>query len=102
MRIVLASVLAASVVSVAVAAPRVRRVTGTVERVIHAQGPCGGGVAITREQMQEWQAKAQRFPLAKATFTLFAGDKHVGKPVMRFKTDRAGRLTSACRRACSA
>ena len=57
MRIALASTLVATVASVAMAAPRVRRVTGTVERVIHAQGPCRGGVAITGEEMQEWQAK---------------------------------------------
>lgn len=92
MRIALALIVAATVASVAVAAPRVRRVTGTAERVIHAQGPCGGGVAITREAMAEWQAKSQRIPLLKATFTVFAGDKHVGKPVARFKTDRSGRF----------
>jgi hypothetical protein len=92
MRIVLALTLAASVVSVAAAAPRVRRVTGTVERAIHAQGPCYGGVAVSQDQMQEWEAKTQRFPLAKTTFTVFAGDSHVGKPVTRFKTDRVGRF----------
>ena len=92
MRIGLALTLAASVVSVAAAAPRGRRVTGTAERAIHAQGPCRGGVAVTREEMQEWEAKTQRFPLAKTTFTVFAGDRHVGKPVTRFKTDRAGRF----------
>jgi hypothetical protein len=93
MRIVLASMLAASVLSVAAAdAPPVRRVTGTVERVIHAQGPCRGGVAVTREEMEEVEAKAQRFAIARATFTVFAGRRHVGKPVTRFKTDRAGRF----------
>jgi hypothetical protein len=88
----LAATAVAMAAAVAVAAPRVQRVTGTVERVIHAQGPCRGGVAITREEMAEWQAKTQRFPLAKAIFTVFAGDQHVGKPVTRFKTDRAGRF----------
>ena len=88
----LALTLAATVASVAIAAPRLRRVTGTAERLIHAQGPCGGGAAITREAMAEWQAKSQHIPLLKATFTVFAGDKHVGKPVTRFKTDRAGRF----------
>ena len=68
----------------------VRRVTGTVERVIHAQGPCHGGIAVTDEEMQEWEAKTQRIPLARSTFTVFAGNRHVGKPVTRFKTDRAG------------
>jgi hypothetical protein len=92
MRIALALTLAATVVSVAMAAPRLRRVTGTAERAIHAQGPCSGGVAVTNEQMQEWAAKTQRFPLAKTTFTVFAGAQHVGKPVARFKTDRAGRF----------
>ena len=67
MRIALALTLAATVASVAVAAPRMRRVTGTVERVVHAQGPCGGGAAITREAMAEWQAKSERVPLLKAT-----------------------------------
>jgi hypothetical protein len=42
--------------------------------------------------MAEWAAKTQRVPLGKATFTVFAGDKHAGKPVARFKTDRAGRF----------
>ena len=92
MRIALALTLAATVASVAVAAPRLRRVTGSAERVFHAQGPCGGGAAITREAMEEWQAKSQRVPLLKTTFTVFAGDKHVGRPVTRFKTDRAGRF----------
>ena len=92
MRIALASTLVAAVASVAMAAPRVRRVAGTVERVIHAQGPCRGGVAITGEEMQEWQAKTQRSPIARTTFTVFAGDRHVGKPLARFKTDRAGRF----------
>jgi hypothetical protein len=92
MRIALALALAPAVVSVAMAAPRVRRVTGTAERAIHAQGPCRGGVAVTNEEMQEWAAKTQRFPLAKTAFTVFAGQKRVGKPVIRFKTDRAGRF----------
>jgi len=92
MRIALALTLAASVVSVAAAAPRVRRLTGTAERAIHAQGPCSGGVAVSHEQMQELAAKTQRFPLAKTTFTVFAGGRRVGKPVTRFKTDRAGRF----------
>jgi hypothetical protein len=91
-RIGVASTVAATVASVALAAPRVGRVTGTVERVLHAQGPCGGGARITREQMEEREAKTQRFPLARATFTVYAGDKHVGKPVTRFKTDRSGRF----------
>ena len=89
----LASILAAGVASAAPAATRVaRRVTGTVERVIHAQGPCGGGVRVTDEQMREHEAKTQRFPVTKSTFTVFAGSQHVGKPVTRFKTDRAGRF----------
>jgi hypothetical protein len=93
MRIGLALTLAASVVSLtATAVPRVRRVTGTAERAIHAQGPCQGGVAVSDEQMQEWEAKTQRSPLAKTTFTVFAGDRRAGKPVTRFKTDRAGRF----------
>jgi len=92
MRIALALALAATAASLAVAAPRLRRVTGTAERVVHAPGPCGGGAAITREAMAEWQAKSERVPLLKTTFTVFAGDKHVGKPVTRFKTDRAGRF----------
>jgi hypothetical protein len=102
MRIAAARALAlaatAASVSVAVeaagprATPVAQRVTGTVERVIHAQGPCRGGAAITREEMAEWHAKEQRFPLARETFTLFAGDKHAGKPVTRFKTDRVGRF----------
>jgi hypothetical protein len=73
-------------------APRVQRVSGAVERLVHAQGPCRGGAAITREDMSEWQAKDQRVPLGQTTFTVFAGDRRVGKPVMRFKTDRAGRF----------
>ena len=73
MRIALALLLAATVASVAMAAPRVRRVLGTVERVIHAQGPCRGGVAITHAEMQQWAAETQRSPLAKTTFTVFAG-----------------------------
>ena len=92
MRTASALILAMAVASVAMAAPVVRRVTGTVERAMHAQGPCGGGAAISNERMQEWAAKTRRFPLAKTTFTVFAGDKRAGKPVMRFKTDRAGRF----------
>src|SRR5262245_11211000 len=92
MRNLLASIVPVSVVSAAMAAPHVRRVTGTVERVIHAQGPCGGGVAITHEQMREWEAKAQRLPLARTAFTVFTGDRYMGKPVMRFKTDRSARF----------
>ena len=93
MRIALALALAAIVASVALAAaPRLRRVTGTAERVVHAQGPCGGGAAITREAMAEWRAKSERVPLMKTTFTVFAGDKRAGRPVTRFKTDRAGRF----------
>jgi hypothetical protein len=92
MRIALALTLAATVASVALAAPRLRHVTGTAERAIHAQGPCGGGAAIRDEQMQEWAAKTRRFPLAKTTFTVFAGGQRVGRPVTRFKTDRAGRF----------
>jgi hypothetical protein len=89
----LALALAAGVASVAAAAaPRVRRVTGTAERAIHGQGPCRGGVAVTNEEMQEWAARTQRAPLAKTTFTVFAGNRHVGKPLTRFKTDRAGRF----------
>jgi hypothetical protein len=86
--------LAATAVSAAMAAPPrpLRRLTGTVERAIHAQGPCRGGVRVTDEEMQEWQAKTQRFPIAKSTFTVFAGNRRVGKPVTRFKTDRAGRF----------
>jgi hypothetical protein len=92
-RIAVVSILAASVVSAAAASPRVaRRVTGTVERVIHAQGPCRGGVRVTEEEMQEWAAKTQHLPIAKATFTVFAGHQFVGKPVTRFKTDGAARF----------
>src|SRR5262245_42641200 len=91
-RIVLALALVAGVASAATAPALARRVTGTAERLIHAQGPCRGGVAITHEEMAEWQAKTQRIVLAKAVFTVFAGYKHVGKPVTRFKTDRAGRF----------
>jgi hypothetical protein len=95
-RIVVASILAATVGSAALAAPRVlRRVTGTVERVIHAQGPCHGGVAVTDEEMREWEAKTQRSPIAKTTFTVFAGNRFVGKPVTRFKTDGAGRFDAS-------
>jgi hypothetical protein len=90
----LVSIFAAGAVSVAMAAagPRVWRVTGTAERAIHAQGPCRGGVRVTDEEMQEWAAKTQHIPLAKTTFTVFAGNRRVGKPVMRFKTDGAGRF----------
>jgi hypothetical protein len=42
--------------------------------------------------MQEWAAKTQRSPLGNATFTVFAGNRRVGKPVTRFKTDRAARF----------
>ena len=84
--------LAPTLVSVAVAAPRLGRVTGTAERAIHARGPCGGGARVTDEQMQEWAAKTQRFPLAKTAFTVFAGYQRAGRPVTRFKTDRAGRF----------
>jgi hypothetical protein len=84
--------LAATMVSVGAAAPRVQRVTGIVERVVHAQGPCRGGAAITHEEIAESEAKSQRFPLGKGTFTVFAGDKYVGRPVTRFKTDRSGRF----------
>jgi hypothetical protein len=88
----IALIVAVSVAPAALAALRMRRVTGTAERVIHAQGPCRGGVAITREEMAAWQAKTERHPISKTTFTVFAGDKRVGKPVTRFKTDRAGRF----------
>jgi hypothetical protein len=84
--------LAAAAISAATGASSARRVTGTVERVIHAQGPCRGGVAVTREELDEVEAKAQHIPLAKTTFTVFAGRRHVGKPVTRFKTDRAARF----------
>ncbi len=84
--------LALAAISAATAGSPARRVTGTVERVIHAQGPCRGGVAVTREEMEEVEAKAQHIPLAKTTFTVFAGHRHVGKPVTRFKTDRAARF----------
>jgi hypothetical protein len=86
------SILVAGAVSVAAAAPRVRRLTGTVERAIHAQGPCRGGVAVTNKEMEEWDAKTERSPIAKTTFTIFAGNRRVGKPVTRFKTDGAGRF----------
>jgi hypothetical protein len=92
-RIVAASILAAAAASAALAAPRaVRRVTGTVERVIHAQGPCHGGIRVTDEEMQEWEARSQHLPIAKTTFTVFAGNQFVGKPVTRFKTDGASRF----------
>jgi hypothetical protein len=84
--------LATAVASLVSAAPRVLRVTGTVERAIHAQGPCRGGVRVTNEEMEAWEAKTQRSPLAKSTFTVFAGQRRVGKPVTRFKTDGAGRF----------
>ena len=90
-----ALVLVAGIAAAAVAEPNVRRVKGTVERVLHAQGPCRGGVAVTREEMDEVEAKTQRFRLANATFTVFAGSRHDGKPVTRFKTDRAGRFDVA-------
>jgi len=89
---VVVSLLAACAATVAAAAPRARRVTGTVERAIHAQGPCRGGVRVTNEEMEEWQAKTQRSTIAKTTFTVFAGNRRVGKPVTRFKTDGAGRF----------
>src|SRR5262245_34417167 len=53
MTALVASILAASTVATAAAAPRVLRVTGTVERAIHARGPCRGGVRVTDEEMQE-------------------------------------------------
>jgi hypothetical protein len=84
--------IAATAVSMAVAGPRARRVTGTAEHVVHAQGPCRGGAAITREEMAELRARDERTLLGQATFTVFAGDRHVGKPVLRFKTDRSGRF----------
>ena len=84
--------VAAAAISAATGVSAPRRVTGSVERVIHAQGPCRGGVAVTREEMEEVAAKTQHIPLAKATFTVFAGHKHVGKPVTRFTTDRAARF----------
>jgi transposase InsO family protein len=34
----------------------------------------------------------QRSRLRNATFTIFAGSKHAGKPVARFRSDRAGRF----------
>jgi hypothetical protein len=84
--------LVAAAVSATTPAPRARRVTGTAERAIHAQGPCRGGVRVTDEEMQEWAAKTQRTPLAKTTFTVFSGQRRAGKPVARFKTDRAARF----------
>lgn len=63
-----------------------------VERAIHAQGPCRGGAAVTRVEMDQVAAKTQRFPLAKATFTVLAGRRRDGKRVTQFKTDRAGRF----------
>lgn len=86
----IAVALAAVVASGAAAPPQ--HVTGSVERVIHAQGPCRGGVAVTREELDEVAAKTQRIRLGNATFTVFAGSKHVGKPVTRFKTDRSARF----------
>lgn len=86
----IAVALAAAVASGAAAPPQ--HVTGSVERVIHAQGPCRGGVAVTREELDEVAAKTQRIALRNATFTVFAGSKHVGKPVTRFKTDRSARF----------
>ena len=85
-------ILAAAAISAATGASPGRRVTGTVERVIHAQGPCRGGVAVTREELEEVEAKAQHLPLKNTAFTVFAGHRHLGKPVMRFKTDRAARF----------
>lgn len=91
-RLALAVCVPFAVSAVAAAAPRaVRRVAGTVERAIHAQA-CHGGIRVTDEEMREWEAKTQRFPLAKSAFTVFAGNQRVGKPVARFKTDRAGRF----------
>jgi hypothetical protein len=90
-----APILVAGIAAVAVAEPAVGRVKGTIERVIHAQGPCRGGVAVTREEMEEVEAKTQRLRLANATFTVFAGRRHAGKPVTRFRTDRAGRFEVA-------
>ena len=92
-RIAIASILATSGAWAGAAAPRIpRRVTGTVERVIHAQGPCHGGVRVTDDEMQEWEAKTQHLPIAKSTLTVFAGHQFVGKPVTRFKTDGAARF----------
>src|SRR5262245_24823941 len=92
-RFALALCVPLGVVSVAAAAPRVvRRVTGTAERAIHAQGPCRGGVRVTDEEMREWAAKTEHIPLVKTTFTVFAGNRHEGKPLTRFKTDRAARF----------
>jgi hypothetical protein len=92
-RIAVASILVATAAAATPAAPRVpQRVTGTVERVIHAQGPCRGGVRVTDEEMREWEAKTQHLPIAKTTFTVFAGHQFVGKPVTRFKTDGAARF----------
>jgi hypothetical protein len=94
--VLIAVTLGATVVSGADAAapPPPQHVTGSVERVVHAQGPCRGGVAVTREELDEVAAKTQRFPLRNATFTVFAGDKHVGKPLTRFTTDRAARFAT--------
>jgi hypothetical protein len=86
----IAGLIAVALASGAAAPPQ--HVTGSVERVIHAQGPCRGGVAVTREELDEVAAKTQRIALRNATFTVFAGSKHVGKPVTRFKTDRAARF----------
>jgi len=92
-RFALALCVSVGGISVAAAAPRaVRHLTGTAERAIHAQGPCRGGVRVTNEEMQEWAAKTEHIPLVKTTFTVFAGNRHEGKPVARFKTDRAGRF----------
>jgi len=91
MRFVLASILGATVVSAA-ATPAVRRVTGRIERVIHAPGPCRGGVAVTREEIEEVEAKTRHLRLTNAIFTIFAGRQHVGRPLMTFRTDRAARF----------
>jgi len=90
----IAVTLSATIVSGADAAAPAppQHVTGSVERVVHAQGPCRGGVAVTREELDEVAAKTQHIPLRNATFTIFAGDKHVGKPLTRFTTDRAARF----------
>ena len=89
----IAVTLSAAVASGAAAPPPPpQHVTGSVERVVHAQGPCRGGVAVTREELDEVAAKTQHIPLRNATFTIFAGDKHVGKPLTRFTTDRAARF----------
>jgi hypothetical protein len=92
MRLALAVILPSALIAATTGASRLLRVTGSAERVIHAPGPCGGGARITDEQMQEWAAKTQRSSLVKAAFTVFAGERHDGKRVARFKTDGAGRF----------